>query len=146
MRRRSFSGSFRRFRRALFEKISFQVTLDLLEGHELPLGDLRAPSLDRLHLLRGGFVPGKVLNAQVSPQRVLDERGARTRPFSRHLIGSPHDVLRQSDRDALRCLHDLQSLVRGAMYGFLVLSASTAVRLALWPNPCCDRLELRDRH
>jgi hypothetical protein len=62
---------------ALFEDISFQVTLDLLEGHELTSGDLRPPSLDRRDPLRGGFVPGKVLNAQVPPQRALDERGAR---------------------------------------------------------------------
>jgi hypothetical protein len=72
IRRRSFSGSLLRSLCALFEKISFQVTLDLLERHELPSGDFRPPPLDGLDLLRGSFFPGKLPGAEVPPRRVLD--------------------------------------------------------------------------
>ena len=61
------------FRRALFEKVSRQVTLDLLERNELPSGDFRPAPLDGCHLLQGRFVPGNVRNTQIPAQRVIDE-------------------------------------------------------------------------
>jgi hypothetical protein len=52
------------------EKIGVQLTLDLLEGHELTACDLNPSSLDRGDLLGGRFLAREFLDAQIPTQAV----------------------------------------------------------------------------
>src|SRR5918996_1486543 len=104
-RRRPSAGSLRRPLWAFREKVSRQLTPDLVECHELATSVLGSSGGKRRPLLWRWLLDRQVLNAQMPGERFLDQLGARAAAPHGGFVHGERGLFPQRDRDAPHRAH-----------------------------------------